>query len=107
MRHLIDCKISVNLCFLGVFLFGFYGPFKTISLISSQSFIKDWRKLEKSRKNHLNIRKQNLSTLLSTMLQGPASVSLSMNWIKNEIIFYHISELMLATLIQRYDRETN
>ena len=33
------------------------------------------------------------------------SVSLSfLNWIKNEMIFYHISELMLATLIQRYDK---
>ena len=36
------------------------------------------------------------------------SVSLSfLNWIKNETIFYHISELMLATLqvIQRYDKK--
>ena len=31
------------------------------------------------------------------------SVSLSfLSWIKNEMIFYHISELMLATLIQGY-----
>ena len=36
------------------------------------------------------------------------SVSLSfLNWIKNEMIFfYHISELMLATLIQRYDKKS-
>ena len=33
------------------------------------------------------------------------SVSLSvLNWIKNEMIFYRISELMLATLILRYDK---
>ena len=32
------------------------------------------------------------------------SVSLSLlNWIKNEMIVYPISELMLPTLIQRYD----
>ena len=28
---------------------------------------------------------------------------LFLNWVKTEIIFYRISELMLATLIQRYD----
>ena len=34
------------------------------------------------------------------------SVSLPfLNWIKSEIIFYHISEIMLATLIQRYDKK--
>ena len=34
------------------------------------------------------------------------SVSLSfLNWIKNEIFFYHISELILATLIHRYDKK--
>ena len=34
------------------------------------------------------------------------SASLSfLNWVKNEIIFYHISELMLATLILRYDKK--
>ena len=27
-----------------------------------------------------------------------------LNWIKHELIFYRISELMLATLIQRYDK---
>ena len=33
------------------------------------------------------------------------SVSLwFLNWIKNEMIFYHTSELMLATLIQRYEK---
>ena len=33
------------------------------------------------------------------------SVSLSfLNWIKNEMIFYHISELMLANLIQTYNK---
>ena len=35
------------------------------------------------------------------------SVSLSyLNWIKNEMIFYHISELMLPTLIQKYDKKS-
>ena len=29
---------------------------------------------------------------------------LCLNWIKNGMIFYRISELMLATLIQRYDK---
>ena len=33
------------------------------------------------------------------------SVSLLfLKWIKNEMIFYRISELILATLIQRYDK---
>ena len=33
------------------------------------------------------------------------SVSLSfLNWIKNEMTFYGISELVLATFIQRYDK---
>ena len=43
------------------FLFGFYGPFKNISLISSRSFIKGGRKPENPGKNHLTIRKQNLA----------------------------------------------
>ena len=38
--------------------FGFYGPFKNISLISSRSFIEGGRKPEK---NHLTIHKQNLA----------------------------------------------
>ena len=34
------------------------------------------------------------------------SVSQSfLNWIKNEMIIYCISELMLAVLIQRYDKK--
>ena len=45
------------------FLFGFYGPFKNISLISSRSFIKGGRKPENPEKNHLTIRKQNLAFL--------------------------------------------
>ena len=43
------------------FLFGFYGPFKNISLISSRSFIKSGRKPENPEKKHLTIRKQNLA----------------------------------------------
>ena len=38
------------------FLFGFYGPFKNISLISSRSFIKGGRKLENPGKNHHGFR---------------------------------------------------
>ena len=34
------------------------------------------------------------------------SVSLSfLKWIKNEMIFYRISGLMLATFMQRYDKK--
>ena len=43
------------------FLFGFYGPFKNISLILSQSFIKGGQKPENPGKNHLTIHKQNLA----------------------------------------------
>ena len=43
------------------FRFGFYGPFKNISLISSRSFIEGGRKPENPEKNHLTIRKQNLA----------------------------------------------
>ena len=41
--------------------FGFYGPFKNISLISSWSFINGGRKPENPGKNHLAIRKQRLA----------------------------------------------
>ena len=44
-----------------IYLFGFYGPFKNISLISSRSFIEGGRKPEYPEKNHLTIRKQNLA----------------------------------------------
>ena len=47
--------------FFFFFLFGFYGPFKNISLISSRSFIEGGRKPENPEKNHLTIRKQNLA----------------------------------------------
>ena len=30
-----------------------------------------------------------------------------LNWIKNEMIFYSISEFMLATLIQRYYKKNH
>ena len=43
------------------FWFGFYGPFKNISLISSRLFIEGGRKPENPEKNHLTIRKQNLA----------------------------------------------
>ena len=43
------------------FLFGFYGPFKNISFISSRSFMEGGRKPENPGKNHLTIRKQNLA----------------------------------------------
>ena len=47
--------------FFVFFLFGFYGPFKNISLISSRSFIEGGRKPKYPEKNHLTIRKQNLA----------------------------------------------
>ena len=47
--------------FFFFFLFGFYGPFKNISLISSRSFIEGGRSPENPEKNHLTIRKQNLA----------------------------------------------
>ena len=47
--------------FFFFFWFGFYGPFKNISLISSWSFIEGGRKPENPEKNHLSIRKQNLA----------------------------------------------
>ena len=50
---------QVFFCFF--FLFGFYGPFKNISLISSKSFIEGGRKPENPEKNHLTIRKQYLA----------------------------------------------
>ena len=46
------------LFFLCVGLFGFYGPFKNISLVSRRSFIKGGRN---PGENHLTIRKQNLA----------------------------------------------
>ena len=47
--------------FFFFFWFGFYGPFKNISFISSWSFIEGGRKPENPEKNHLTIRKQNLA----------------------------------------------
>ena len=39
------------------------------------------------------------------LTDGKISVSLSfLNWIKNEMIFHRISELMLTTLIQRFNK---
>ena len=52
-------EIQTELFFF--FWFGFYGPFKNISLISSRSFIEGGRKPENPEKNHLTIRKQNLA----------------------------------------------
>ena len=52
-------KAGCFFCFF--FLFGFYGPFKNISLISSRSFIEGGRKPENPEKNHLTICKQNLA----------------------------------------------
>ena len=47
--------------FFFFFWFGFYGPFKNISLISSRSFIEGGRKPENPEKKQLTIRKQNLA----------------------------------------------
>ena len=54
-------QFKTKVFFFVFFLFGFYGPFKNISLILSQSFIKGGQKLENPGKNHLTIRKQNLA----------------------------------------------
>ena len=46
---------------------------------------------------------ERFNKLINSIKGCKISVSLSfLNWIKNEMIFYRISELMLATLIQRY-----
>ena len=64
-RHCIERALHFSLflhsMFFCFFLFGFNGPFKNISLISSRSFIKGGRKLENPEKNHLTIHKQNLA----------------------------------------------
>ena len=52
---------DVGRFFFFFFWFGFYGPFKNISLISSRSFIEGGRKPENPEKNHLTIRMQNLA----------------------------------------------
>ena len=92
----MDMTVNNNVMFfLSFFLFGFYGPFMNISLILSPLFTKGGQKLENPGKNHLTICKQNLafpsdpseartsamknlmdseSTLLSTRLQGPATL---------------------------------
>ena len=47
-------RLKTKIVFFFFFLFGFYGPFKNISLISSQSFIKGGRKPENlEKKKHL------------------------------------------------------
>ena len=60
IEHMWD-ELDRRFFFLVFFLFGFYGPFKNISLISSRSFIEGGRKPEYPDKNHLTIRKQNLA----------------------------------------------
>ena len=57
-----ECSDQTAQIFLLFFflLFGFYGPFKNISLILSRSFIKGGQP-KNPRKNHLTIRKQNLA----------------------------------------------
>ena len=57
VKHTTDC--TMDLIFFS--LFGFYNPFKNISLKWSKSFIKGGRKPENPEKNHLTIRKQNLA----------------------------------------------
>ena len=62
-RHFYAVKTGVYLfiyfIYLFIYLFGFYGPFKTISLISSDP-LKGGRNPENPGKIHLTIRKQNL-----------------------------------------------
>ena len=54
-------SVKFTVLFFFFFWFGFYGPFKNISLISSRSFTEGGRKPENPEKNHLTIRKQNLA----------------------------------------------
>ena len=61
LTNLIVVKMLTFFFFFFFFWFGFYGPFKNISLISSRSFIEGGRKPENPEKNHLTIRKQNLA----------------------------------------------
>ena len=58
--HILLPVIFFFFFFFFFFWFGFYGPFKNISLILSWSFIKGGWKQENPGKNHLTIRKQNL-----------------------------------------------
>ena len=58
---LFHSPVILPFFFFFFFWFGFYGPFKNISLISSRSFIKGRQKPENPRKDHLTIRKQNLA----------------------------------------------
>ena len=60
-KYVYDILLAKIFFFFFFFWFGFYGPFKNISLISSRSFIEGGRKPENPEKNHLTIRKQNLA----------------------------------------------
>ena len=47
--------------------------------------------------------------IVMNVASAPCKISVSLsflNWIKNKMIFYRIFELMLATLIQRYDKKS-
>ena len=67
-----------DLIFFFFFWFGFYGPFKNISLISSRSFIEGGRKPENPEKNHLTIRKQNLA--FPHMARANFSLKIQPSW---------------------------
>ena len=50
-----------------------------------------------------------INTIIKCSIWQPVKfqlVSLFLNWIKNDIFFYRISELMLATLSQRYNKKS-
>ena len=50
-----------------------------------------------------------ISTIIKCGIWQPVKNSLSLsflNWIKTEMIFYGISEFMLPTLIQRYNKKS-
>ena len=70
---------------------------KTPNSSTTDSFIQVW----------FNQLIYGISTIIKWGIWQPVTFQLVsfLNWIKNEIIFYRVSELMLATLIQRYDKK--
>ena len=59
--HICSLIKATLILFFFFFWFGFYGPFKNISLILTRLFIKGGGKPENPGTNHLTIRKQNLA----------------------------------------------
>ena len=80
------------------FLFGFYGPFKNISLISSRSFIKGGRKPENLEKKHLTIRKMGVNDevrINSNTTSGPSCSKLTMSLL-NDLLKFTSSDTQIC-----------